>query len=59
MNRPTDTGAKLAFGAEQERFQKWERSLNFKASDKECEWALKKGKQLDLAKLTKWPVHLP
>ena len=47
MKRPT----------EKQRFQKWERSLNFKASDKECEWALKKGKQLDLAKLTKWPVN--
>ena len=46
---------------EQERFQKWERSLNqqLKATDRECEWALKKGKQLDRAKLTKWPVHLP
>ena len=43
---------------EQERIQKWERSLNFKATDKECEWALKKGRQLDLARLTKWPTHL-
>ena len=40
---------------EKERFQKWERSLNFKCSDREAEWALKKGRQLDLARLTKWP----
>jgi len=40
---------------EQERFQKWERSLEFKASDSECRWALKKARQLDLARLTKWP----
>ena len=52
-------GSLMDMPTEQERFQKWERSLNFKASDKECGWALKKGKQLDLAKLTKWPVHLP
>ena len=44
---------------EKQRFQKWDRSLNFKATDRECEWALKKGKQLDRAGLTKWPVHLP
>ena len=44
---------------EQERFQKWERSLNqqLKATDRECEWALKKAKQLDRAKLTKWPTE--
>jgi hypothetical protein len=40
---------------EKERFQKWERSLNFKCSDREAEWAIKKGRQLDLAGLTKWP----
>ena len=40
---------------EKERFQKWERSLNFKASDSECRWAVKKARQLDLARLTKWP----
>ena len=43
---------------EKERFKKWERSLNFKASDSECRWALKKGRQLDLAGLTKWPTHV-
>ena len=41
--------------SEEERFQKWERSLNFKASNSECRWAIKKGRQLDLARLTKWP----
>ena len=40
---------------EKERFQKWERSLDFKATDRECSWALKKARQLDLARLTKWP----
>ena len=40
---------------EKERFQKWERSLNFKASDSECAWALRKARQLDRAGLTKWP----
>jgi len=46
---------------EQERFQNWERSLgrSITATEEECRYALKKGKQLDLAKLTKWPVHLP
>ena len=48
MKRPT----------EQERFQKWERSLNFKATEGEAGWARKKAKQLDLARLTKWPTHL-
>ena len=43
---------------EQERFQKWERSLNFKATEREAAWARKKAKQLDLARLTKWPTHL-
>ena len=45
----------LKVPTEQERFQKWERSLNFKATDRECGWALRKGRQLDLARLTKWP----
>ena len=52
MNLPT----------EQERFQKWERSLNqqlTKAPESYCAWGLKQGKQLDRAGLTKWPVHLP
>ena len=44
---------------EQERFQKWERSLNFKATDRECEWAIKKSKQLDRAGLTKFPTYPP
>ena len=44
--------------SEKERFQKWERSLNFKATEKEAAWARKKAKQLDLARLTKWPTHL-
>ena len=48
MKRPT----------EKERFQKWERSLNFKATDRECEWAIKKSKQLDRAGLTKFPSDL-
>ena len=40
---------------EKERFQKWERSLEFKCSEKEAAWALRKARQLDLAGLTKWP----
>ena len=44
---------------EQERFQKWERSINFKATDRECEWAIKKSKQLDRAGLTKFPTYPP
>ena len=43
---------------EKERFEKWERSLNFKCSEKEAAWALRKGRQLDLAGLTKWPSHV-
>ena len=44
---------------EKQRFQKWERSLNFKltATDRECEWAIKKSKQLDRAGLTKFPTY--
>ena len=43
---------------EKERFQKWERSLDFKATEKEATWARKKAKQRDLARLTKWPTYL-
>ena len=48
----------LKVPTEKERFEKWERSLNFKCSEKEASWALRKARQLDLAGLTKWPTHV-
>jgi len=44
---------------EAKRFQKWERSIGIKASEKDCAWAIKKSKQLDRARLTKWPTYPP
>ena len=55
MNRPT----------EQERFQKWERTLErqLTADDLECLWARKIAMFLDLGELTQLPInhrcHLP
>ena len=49
MNRPT----------EQERFQKWERSLEreLTADDLECLWARKIAMFLDLGEVTLLPVN--
>ena len=59
MKRPTDTGAKFAFGAERERFQKWERSLEreLTASDLDCLWARKVAMLLDIGGLTLLPIN--
>jgi len=44
---------------EKERFEKWERSIEFPADGVQCEQAIDQAVKRDLDRLTKWPTYIP